>query len=144
MQTEEKVINKKFLYGLLGVFASLALIIYLIIINTGGAIVSGDNLEGKYYFYNEYHNIVVSNNFLEIDEKVIKHRDGDNNEEFYSIDTEKQIITIPDENEYPYIYENGVLIFGYYEDEYVKEGSKKFKKAKKMTKTEYDNYGKEE
>ena len=47
---EEKLFNKKFVWSILGGIAAVALVVYLIIINsTGGVSNVGNRLDGTYY-----------------------------------------------------------------------------------------------
>lgn len=107
---------------------------------------SGSNdLSGKYYLYHEEENIVITDNILTIDGKTALYQDsfwlknGESDEgELYSINTENKTITIPDEKEYAYTYKDDILTFGYYNDNYLKEGTEQYDKATKMTEEEYE------
>ncbi|MEX2785376.1 hypothetical protein AB3331_09310 [Streptococcus sp. H49] len=140
---EEKVFNKKLVYGVLGALAVLGLVVYLIAINANGG-GTGNSLDGEYYRYKEGQNVVITDNILIIDGKTALYKDaysvkyGDENDgELYSVDIDKQTITKPKEGEYPYTFENGVLTFGYYQDQYVKENSKEYREATKMTEMKF-------
>ncbi|AXQ77755.1 hypothetical protein DDV21_001035 [Streptococcus chenjunshii] len=140
---EEKVFNKKFVYGILGALAVLGLVVYLLTINANGG-GTGNSLDGEYYRYEAGQNVVITDNILIIDGKTALYKDaywvdhGDENDgELYSVDIDKQTITKPKEGEYPYTFENGILTFGYYQDQYVKENSKEYREATKMTEMKF-------
>ena len=133
---EEKLFNKKFVWSILGGIAAVALVVYLIIINSAGT----------YYVYHRQSNTVIEDNTLKIDGKIALFKDaystkyGDESEgDMWRVDTEKQVIEVQETNlhEYPYVLKGGVLTFN--NDSYVKEGSEIYKKAKKMSEWDYEN-----
>lgn len=146
-EMEEKLFNKKFVWSILGGIAAVALIVYLIIINsTGGVTNLGNSLDGTYYVYHRNSNTVIEDNILKVDGKTALFKDaywvknGDENEgDMWRVDTEKQVIEVQETNlhEYPYVLKDGVLTFN--NDSYVKEGSEIYKKAKKMSEWDYEN-----
>ena len=57
---EEKLFNKKFVWSILGGIAAVALVVYLIIINsTGGVTNLGNSLDGTYYVYHRNSNTII-------------------------------------------------------------------------------------
>ena len=146
-EREDKVFNKKFTWILIVALAVLALVVYLVAINSnGGSKSSGNNLDGIYYVYHRQNNTVIEDNILKVDGKTALFKDaywvknGDENEgDMWHVDTKKQVIVVQETNlhEYPYVLKDGVLTFN--NDSYVKEGSEIYKKAKKMSEWDYEN-----
>jgi hypothetical protein len=146
-EMEEKLFSKKFVWSILGGIAAVALVVYLIIINsTGGVTNLGNSLDGIYYVYHRQSNTVIEDNILKVDGKTALFKDaywvkyGDESEgDMWRVDTEKQVIVVQETNlhEYPYVLKDGVLTFN--NDSYVKEGSEIYKKAKKMSEWDYEN-----
>ena len=67
-EKEDKVINKKFAWILIGAIAILSLVVYLVGINSnGGSKSSGNNLDGTYYVYHRHNNTVIEDNILKIE-----------------------------------------------------------------------------
>lgn len=146
-EREDKVFNKKFTWIHIVVLAVLALVVYLVAINSnGGSKSSRNNLDGIYYVYHKQNNTVIEDNILKVDGKTALFKDaywvknGDENEgDMWRVDTEKQVIEVQETNlhEYPYVLKDGVLTFN--NDSYVKEDSEIYKKAKKMSEWDYEN-----
>ena len=105
-EKEDKVINKKFAWILIGSIAVLALVVYLVAINSnGGSKSSGNNLDGIYYVYHRQNNTVIEDNILKVDGKTALFKDaywvknGDENEgDMWRVDIEKQVIEVQETN----------------------------------------------
>lgn len=146
-EREDKIFNKKFTWIHIVALAVLALVVYLVAINSnGGSKSSRNNLDGIYYVYHKQNNTVIEDNILKVDGKTALFKDaywvknGDENEgDMWRVDTEKQVIEVQETNlhEYPYVLKDGVLTFN--NDSYVKEDSEIYKKAKKMSEWDYEN-----
>jgi len=145
-EKEEKTFNKKFVWSLIGGLAAIALVVYLVAINAnGGSVGLGDSLDGTYYVYHKYYNVVIEDNILKIDgEKALfkgayaaKHGDEDSGD-IWRVDTEKKVIIVQQTNlhEFPYVLKDDILTFD--NDDYVKKNSETYKKAKKMSELAYD------
>ena len=146
-EKEDKVINKKFAWILIGSIAALSLVVYWVGINSnGGSKSSGNNLDGTYYVYHRQNNTVIEDNILKIDGETALFKDafwvknGDKNEGvMWHVDTKKQVIVVRQTSvhEFPYILRDGVLTFD--NDDYVEKNSETYRKAKKMTEWDYEN-----
>lgn len=145
-EKEDKVINKKFAWILIGTIAILSLVVYLVGINSnGGSKSSGNNLDGTYYVYHRHNNTVIEDNILKIEGEtalfkgayVVKHGDDDSGDK-WRVDTKRQVIVVQQttSHEYPYILKGDLLTFN--NDYYVKENFETYKKAEKMSELAYD------
>ena len=70
-EREDKVFNKKFTWIHIVALAVLALVVYLVAINSnGGSKSSRNNLDGIYYVYHKQNNTVIEDNILKVDGKT--------------------------------------------------------------------------